>query len=79
MGIYQAQYQDCQNKLATGGLVGLAAGTACLADLYQKIKNLIKNPGTPLVTIPVSAPFPVVPVALTAVGSLILIYGLTRL
>lgn len=82
MGTYQKQYQDCQTKLAAGGVIGLVAGGKCLYDLYQTLKNLLKaNPGAgPLVPLPIPATaFPVLPAAITAVGGIILVYALTKL
>lgn len=78
MGVYQKQYQDCQKKLDTGGVVGLVSGGKCLWDLYQALKGLAKTtPTTPAVVAPTS--FPVLPAAVVAVGGIILVYGITKL
>lgn len=82
LGTYQQQYTDCQSKLNAGGLVGLTMGGKCLYDLYQKLKDLVKNgsPTTPIpMPLPAPAPFPVLPVAIASVGALVLVYGLTKL
>lgn len=84
LGAYQSEYDQCRNLLRKGGLVGLATGGKCLRDLYNKIRDAMKGKGpAPVTPAPVVAPpsegFPVVPVALAAVGGIALIYGLTKL
>lgn len=80
LGTYQKQYQDCLKKLDTGGVVGLVAGGRCLYDLYQALKTLIASKGGPLVPLPPAlTTFPVLPAAITAVGLIVLVYGLTKL
>jgi hypothetical protein len=77
---YQQQYQDCQKKLNTGGLVGVISGGKCLYDLYQSLKRMINAPpaaSPPPAAVPAS--FPVLPAAITAVGGLVLVFGLSKL
>ncbi len=81
MGAYQAEYKHCQDLLDKGGLIGLTTGGKCLYDLYEKLKNEIKNP-KPTSPIPYLAPqssFPVVPVVLLVVGGAALVFGLSKL
>lgn len=84
LGTYQTEYRRCQTLLDKGGLVGLASGGKCLYDLYQKLKDAIKGkvtaPTTPLpYNIQPQSSFPVVPVALLAVGGIALVYGLSKM
>lgn len=84
LGTYQTQYKQCQDMLDKGGLVGLASGGKCLYDLYEKLKDVIKNkkPTPTPSPFPYFAPqssFPVVPVVLVVAGSIALIYGLTKM
>lgn len=84
LGSYQTEYKRCQDLLSKGGLVGLASGGKCLYDLYDKLKDLVKNkpPAKAPSPVPFLAPqesFPVVPVALVVVGGIALIYGLSKM
>lgn len=82
LGTYQAQYQKCLKDLDSGGAIGLVTGSKCLYDLYQTLKDLIKNkPAAKPVGVPLPAPatsFPILPVALVAVGGIALVYALTK-
>lgn len=85
LGTYQTQYKQCQDMLDKGGLVGLASGGKCLYDLYEKLKDVIKNKKPATATpspFPYLAPqssFPVVPVVLVVAGGIALIYGLSKM
>jgi len=85
LGTYQTEYKRCQDLLNKGGLVGLASGGKCLYDLYDKLKDLIKNkPATPAKPLPIPylAPqdsFPIIPVGLVVIGGIALIYGLSKM
>jgi len=84
LGTYQTEYKRCQDLLNKGGLVGLASGGKCLYDLYEKLKDLVKNkpPAKAPSPIPYLAPqesFPIIPVGLVVVGGIALIYGLSKM
>lgn len=81
MGAYQAEYKHCQDLLDKGGLIGLTAGGKCLYDLYNKLRDALKNPTTPspIPGIAAQSSFPVVPVTLLVIGGVALIYGLSKL
>lgn len=79
LGTYQTQYADCQKKLDSGGLVGLVGGGRCLYDLYQALKGIVNPSALPLVPPVAPATFPILPAAITAVGGIILVYGLTKI
>jgi hypothetical protein len=79
LGTYQAQYADCQKKLDTGGVVGLVGGGKCLYDLYQALKGIVNPSLRPPAPLAAPKSFPVLPAAITAVGGIILVYGLTKI
>lgn len=81
LGTYSAKYQACQNQITNGGAVGLVTGAKCLDDLYNEIRNYIKNgpPKTAAAPAPVASEFPVLPVVVGGLGLIVLIWGLSKL
>lgn len=80
LGSYNAKYQQCQAQLEAGGAVGLVAGGKCLNALYNELKDFMKNgpPKRPPAA-PAASEFPVLPVAVGALGLIVLIWGLSKL
>jgi hypothetical protein len=79
LGTYNAKYQACQAKMASGNLIDIGIGGKCLYDLYKELEKLVKN-GPPKPIAPVIAPsdFPYLPVAIGVVGLGALVYALTK-
>jgi len=88
LGPYQTEYQNCQNLLNKGGLVGMATGGQCLYDLYTKLQLAVKgktplptatSSGTPMPYTPPESGFPAMAVVLGLAGVAALIYAYTQL
>lgn len=79
LGTYQQQYQECQKKLDSGGIVGLVGGGRCFYDLYQALKGIVNPSVQPQQPAGAQKSFPVLPAAIAAVGGIILVYGITKL
>jgi hypothetical protein len=80
LGQYNTKYQQCQNQISNGGLIGLATGGKCMYDLWKELDALFKHgPPKPPALPPPAAEFPILPVAVGAVGLVVLIWGLTKL
>lgn len=79
LGGYNAKYQQCLAKLDTGGAVGLVAGGKCLDDLYNEIKNFLKNGPPKPAPVPAASEFPILPVVVGGLGLIVLIWGLSKL
>lgn len=82
MGPYRERWNGCKKQISDGGAVGLVTGGKCLYDLFEDLKKAMTGakPATPLPYVPPAATsFPIMPVAIAGIGSIMLIYGLTRL
>lgn len=79
LGTYNAKYQACQAQVTSGNVLQTVTGAKCLYDLYNELKNLVKNgPPKPATTV-LPQDFPYLPVAVGVVGLGVLIWGITKL
>lgn len=82
MGAYRERWNNCKKQISDGGAVGLVTGGKCLYDLFTEMKKAVTGGKPPVATpLPPAQPtsFPIMPVAIAGIGTLMLIYGLTRL
>lgn len=82
LGKYQSKFDDCEKKIADGGL-GLITGGKCLYDLVRELRGFLKDEPTPkppkaTPTAPAESGFPIVPVAIGGAVILGALFFLTR-
>lgn len=46
LGQYRTRYDECQRRLSSGGVVGLYQGGRCLKNLYEDVRESLRQEGT---------------------------------